>query len=188
MILLAGQERVATAAPLLQETNLLTNPSFEQPYNDGTAQGWNRWHRETAKGDGCESGYHYLPKWLIETNGELVADGITSQKVGNTWDTWHAGTFQTVNATPGETYRFTVLARGRASNENYPQPSEGGINMNVQVGIDPNGSGVWSDGDVVWSATGSPHDSWQTFSVEATATGDKITVFTAANFGIPGSA
>ena len=187
IILLAGRQERATAAPVLQGANLLNNPSFEQPYVDGTAQNWNRWHRETAKTDeGCEAGYHFQPKWLIETNGELVADGVTSQKVGNTWDTWSGGVFQTVDVTPGETYRFTVLARGRASNDNYPQPSEYGINMNVQAGIDPNGSGVWHDGDVVWSAAGSPHDVWQPFSVEATATGDKMTVFTSANFGIPG--
>ena len=186
IMLLAGRQEPAQAAPVQQGANLLANPSFEQPYSDGTAQNWNRWHRETPKGEGCESGYHYKPKWLIETNGELVADGVTSQKVGNTWDTWSGGVFQTVPVTPGETYRFTVLARGRASNENYPQPSEFGINMNVQVGIDPNGSGVWNDGDVVWSATGSPHDAWQSFTVEATATGDKMSVFTAANFGVPG--
>lgn len=180
------QDRVS-AAPVQQGSNLLNNPSFEQPYVDGTAQGWNRWHRETAKGDaGCESGYHYRPKWLIETNGDLVADGVSSQKVGNTWDTWHAGVFQTIDVTPGETYRFTVLAKGRVSSENYPAASEQGVNMNVQVGIDPNGSGVWSDGDVVWGGTGSPHDTWQSFSVEATATGDKMSLFTAANFGVPG--
>ena len=187
IILLVGRRDGAKAAPAMQGANLLTNPSFEQPYVDGTAQNWNRWHQETPKTDaGCEAGYHYRPKWLIETNGELVADGVTSQKVGNTWDTWHGGVFQTVDVTPGETYRFTVLARGRASNDNYPQPSEFGINMNVQAGVDPNGSGVWHDGDVVWGAAGSPHDAWQSFTVEATATGDKMTVFTSANFGIPG--
>ena len=187
IFLVAGHQGDTAAAPAQQGTNILTNPSFEQPYVDGTAQNWNRWHQETAKTDaGCEGGYHYKPKWLIETNGELVADGVTSQKVGNTWDTWHGGVFQTVDVTPGETYRFTVLARGRASNDNYPQPSEFGVNMNVQVGIDPNGSGVWHDADVVWGATGSPHDAWQSFTVEAAATGDKMSVFTSANFGVPG--
>ncbi len=186
LVFLPGHNEEAAAAPLQQGTNLLNNPSFEQPYTDGTAQGWNRWHQETPKGDSCESGYHFRPKWLIETNGDLVADGVTSQKVGNTWDTWHGGVFQTVDVTPGETYQFTVFTRGRATNDDYPQPSESGINMNVQVGIDPNGSGVWHDGDVVWGGTGSPHDTWQSFTVEATAAGDKMTVFTSANFGIPG--
>ena len=39
--------------------------------------------------------------------------------------------------------------------------------------------------DVVWSAAGSPHDAWQQYSVEATAAGDRLTVFTSANFGVP---
>jgi hypothetical protein len=58
--------------------------------------------------------------------------------------------------------------------------------MNVRAAIDPNGNEQWTDSDVVWGPTSSPHDNWQQFSIDAKATGDKMTVFTSANFGIPG--
>ncbi|MFN2134596.1 MAG: hypothetical protein ACK2UK_01495, partial [Candidatus Promineifilaceae bacterium] len=100
--------------------------------------------------------------------------------------TWSGGVLQTVDATPGVTYRFTFSAKGRIASEESPAASESGLNMNIRAGIDPNGGGQWNDADVVWGVAGSPHDSWQTFSAEATATGDKISVFTAADFGVPG--
>jgi len=176
----------AVAAPLAQGENLLANSGFEQPFVNGAAEGWSNWFSQKEKDDDeCLSGYHYQPKWNMETGGSFVTGGVTSQYVGNNWDTWSGGVYQTVPATPGVTYRFTFSGKGRASNESSPSPSDSGVNMNMRAGIDPNGSGTWNDSDVVWGASGSPHDTWQQFSVEATATGDQVTVFTSANFGIP---
>jgi hypothetical protein len=187
VILLLTAMRPVHAEPHQQDGNLLQNAGFEQPFVDGTAEGWSTWASETEKQDDtCLDGYHYLPKWNMETGTDLIADGATSQYIGNNWDTWSAGVMQTVDATPGETYRFAFTAKGRATSEPAPAPSEYGINMNIRAGIDPNGSGLWNDEDIVWSAVGSPHDAWQTFIIEATATGDKITVFTSADFGVPG--
>jgi hypothetical protein len=170
-----------------QEGNLLQNSGFEQPFVNGTAEGWVTWALQTEKeSDDCTDGYHYLPKWNMETGGDFVAGGVTSQYIGNNWDTWSAGVMQTVDATPGTTYRFTFASKGRTTTEPSPEPSDSGINMNIRAGIDPNGSGVWNDADVVWGAAGSPHDTWQTFTVEAEASGDKITVFTSADLGVPG--
>jgi hypothetical protein len=56
----------------------------------------------------------------------------------------------------------------------------------MRAGIDPNGGAAWNDADVVWGGAGSPHDAWQAFSVEATATGNQITVFTAADWAVTG--
>lgn len=177
------------AAPA-QQTNLLQNPGFEMPYNsDGAASNWVRWHRNSSedKFSDCTNGYHKLPKWSAETvSSGLIHSGSVSQHVGNQWDTWAAGVWQNVNVTPGSTYRFTVHAYGRGTNDDYPAPSEGGLQMNVRVGIDPNGSGLWNDGDVVWSGTINPHSTWQPVSIEATATGGTITVFTAADWGVQG--
>lgn len=184
---LANWHENVAAEPAQQGTNLLTNPGFEQPFVDGRAEGWSAWHIQTEKQDDeCLSGYHYQPKWNLETNGQHVAGGVTSQYIGNNWDTWAGGVYQTVNVTPGQTYRFSFFGKGRISNSPSPEPSEFGINMNMRAGIDPNGSGAWNDGDIVWSAAQSPHDSFQQISVEATATGNQITVFTSANLGVPG--
>jgi hypothetical protein len=171
-----------------RQANLLSNPSFEDPYNaDGSASGWVRWHRDTqTKPENCSDAYAFLPQWSRETNGSLVRDGFTSQHVGNQFDTWNAGVFQTVNVTPGTTYRFSFWAIGRASNEQYPTPSDQAVTLGVSAGIDPNGSGLWTDADVVWGGAASPHDTgnqanWQQVAVEATATGNQITVFVSAN-------
>jgi hypothetical protein len=193
LLLLIGSARSGLAAPLLQGANLLQNPDFEQPYDsDGTAHGWGRWHNETgaeSKDAECLSGYHFEPVWSVEVvSSQFIHSGSVSQHVGMNWDTWKGGMLQTVSVTPGSRYRFTVYGYGRGSSEPVPFPADFSLNMNMQIGIDPNGSGVWYDGDVIWSGTASPHDRWQQFSVEATATGDKITVFTAANWGVPGVA
>ena len=172
------------------QTNLLQNPGFEFPYHDdGAATGWVRWDRVSSEDqfDDCANGYHKRPHWTPETaSAQFIHSGSVSQHVGNNWDTWAAGVWQTVSVTPGTTYRFTVYAKGRGSNETVPTPSEGGLQMNVRIGIDPNGSGLWNDSDVIWSGAGNPHDQWQQFSIEAAATGDKVTVFTAADWGVEG--
>jgi hypothetical protein len=187
LILAAGSPPALFAAPA-QQTNLLQNPGLEQPFTSGVAQGWTRWFRQTEKsGEDCLTAYHYQPKWNIQpASTDLVRQGTASQYVGNNWDTWSAGIFQTVPATAGTRYRFTFSARGRGSNEPSPAGSESGLNMNIRAGIDPNGSGLWNDADVVWGAAGSPHDAWQQFTVEATATGNQITVFTYADWGVTG--
>ena len=155
------------AAPLAQGANLLQNPGFEPPGSNGVAQGWQKWFRSTAKQDEeCLVAYHFEPKWSVEVNPAFINSGSGSQAVGNSWDTWAGGVFQTVPATPGTVYRFTFFGRGRGANEQVPAPSETGLQMNMRAGIDPNGSGVWSDSDVVWSGAGSPHDTWQQFTVE----------------------
>lgn len=175
------------AAPTTQTTNLLQNPSFEQPYNGGAAQSWKQWNKSTEKQDNeCLVAYHYQPKWNMETSSGFVRDGATSQYIGNNWDTWAGGVYQTVPATPGTVYRFSFYGRGRGTNESSPAPSESSLQMNMRAGIDPNGSGLWNDADVVWGAAGSSHDAWQQFTVEATATGNQITVFTSADWGVTG--
>jgi hypothetical protein len=185
----AGATPQAEAAPALQ-TNILQNPGFERPYNGGAAANWAKWHRETGKPSGaCPDlpPYSVLPIWAEENNTALLREGFSSQHVGNNWDVWHGGVMQTVAVTAGQTYRFSVWAIGRASTNQFPAPSDTGIPINVRAGIDPNGSGVWSDGDIVWSGAGSPHDTgdqtnWQQFTAEVVATGNQVTVFASADF------
>lgn len=186
-IAFAGQNNTPTAAAApAQQQNLLKNPGFEAPYtNDGAAQDWVRWHRESSpdKFGDCTNGYHKKPRWGNAT--DFVHGGSTSQFVGNNWDTWAGGMWQTVSVTPGATYRFSFWARGFGAMKNS-DPSYGALQMNLKAGADPNGSGLWNDGDVVWGAAGNAHDQWVQFSVQVTATGDKITVFTAADWAVPG--
>ena len=175
------------AAPTQQGANLLQNPGFEQPFSGGAAGNWQKWNKTTAKSDEeCLVAYHVLPKWNVETAAGFVRAGAASQYVGNNWDTWSGGVYQTVSATPGTTYRFSFYGRGRGTNDASPAASEASLQMAMSAGIDPNGGAAWNDADVIWSEAGSPHDTWQQFSVEATATGNQITVFTAADWAITG--
>ena len=180
----------ANAAPPQQNSNLLENPSFERPFPNDIADKWQSWFRNDpndSKDPDCLNGYHFRPKWRGETSStDLIHEGFASQYVGNNWDTWQAGVFQTVPVTPGSTYRFTIFARVHGANEASPASSESNLQANVQVGIDPNGSELWSDTDIVWGGTGSPHDSWQQFGAEAVAAGDRLTVFAAADWGVEG--
>lgn len=188
VVLLAAAGHV-WAAPPQQATNLLQNGGFEQPYAGGRANGWSGWSKDTPKTDSeCLVAYHNLPKWNVETgSATFIRDGAASQYIGNNWDTWSGGVYQTVAATPGTTYRFTFYGRGRGTTEPSPAPSESYLNMNMRAGIDPNGSGLWNDADVVWGAADSPHDRWEAFTVETVATGNQITVFTYADWGVTGS-
>lgn len=178
--------RPGLAAPAQQATNLLQNPGLEQPYANGQASGWTGWYRDTPKSDeACLVAYHYQPKWNAQTgNAALIRDGAASQYIGNNWDTWSGGIYQTVAATPGTSYRFTFYGLGRGTSEPSPAPSDATLNINMRAGIDPNGGTIWSDSDIVWSVSGSPHDQWRPFTVEAVATGNQITVFTAADWGV----
>ncbi len=170
--------KTVDAAPLSQ-ANLLNNPGLEEPYGNGAAQGWGRWHQElnsNPKPENCSERYLVQPSWSPEFNGAFINEGARSQHIGNQFDTWRAGVMQNVAVTPGSTYRFSFWATGRASQEQVPAPTDTSVNLGVRAGIDPNGSGLWSDADIVWGGTGSPHNGWLQFTVEATATGNQITV------------
>ena len=187
LLILSSHAAPGRAAPAQQGGNLLQNAGFEQPFSGGAAGNWQKWSKSTAKTDEqCLVAYHVLPKWNVETAAGFVREGAASQYVGNNWDTWSGGVYQTVSATPGTTYLFTFYGRGRGTNEASPAASESTLQMAMRAGIDPNGGGAWNDADVVWGAAGSPHDTWQQFSVEATATGNQITVFTSADWGVTG--
>ena len=164
------------------QTNLLSNPSFEEPYSNGAAQGWGRWHEEAAKVADCAGRYSVQPKWGPEFNGAIILDGARSQAVGNQFDTWRGGVVQDVAVTAGTTYRFSAWGWLRTSNDQYPAASDRSTNPRIRVGIDPTGSGLWTSSAIVWSNAISPHDAWQQTAVEATATGAKISVFVEADF------
>ncbi len=176
------------AVPIQAQANLLNNPGFAEPFSNGVANGWTAWHRETEKTDDCADPYYFRPRWNAElATAQHIYQGGSSQYIGNNWDTWSAGVYQTVAATPGTTYRFTVFAKGRTSNEPGVDGSDTYVQMNIRAGIDPTGGAIWYAPGVVWGAAGSPHDQWQQFSVEATAVGNQITVFTSANLARAGA-
>ena len=121
VVVLLGARAASLRAAPAQQGNLLQNPGFEQPFSGGAAGNWQTWSRSTPRSDdACLVAYHVLPKWNVETAAGFVREGTASQYVGNNWDTWSGGVYQTVAATPGTTYRFSFYGRGRGSNESAP--------------------------------------------------------------------
>ena len=181
LVLFAGRQEVAQA-----QTNIINNPSFEEPYNNGLAQSWAPWHEDSNQKKDCNTErYVVQPKWAPEYNPDLILDGARSMHVGNQFDTWRGGVFQTLDVPAGNTYRFSVWARGRGTNEQYPAPSDTSVNMRVRVGVDPTGGGLWTSGNIVWSGAIGPHDNWQQVAVEVPVTGSKISVFVEGDFSGP---
>ncbi len=168
--------------------NLLTNPGFEPPYNSGVANGWAPWHEDSgAKCSEKPPDWDFVcqPSWSeeLDYNNLGLRRSGSSQHVGAQYITWHGGVFQTVNAPPGSLVRFTVWGYGRVSNEQPPAPTLGTNWIpRMQVGIDPEGRGLWNTG-VIWSGQVNAADSWQQLSVEATVgASGKVTVFVANTF------
>jgi hypothetical protein len=175
--------RGAEAAPLAQGGNLLNSPGFEAPFSgSGTDPAWARWHEEQCNREAPNYDFVCQPDWSGEGNPTLVHSGSQSQHVGVYYTPWHAGVMQTINAPAGSRVRLTAWGRVRASQEQYPAPSDTSVDARLQVGIDPNGGGIWYQ-NVTWSGTINPHDAWQAVSLEATVgAAGKATVFLAANF------
>ena len=173
------------------QTNILSNPGFEEPYSGGVAGDWFPWHQEANAELSCDTNtILHRPAWSPEivggNGGELILEGSRSQHVGNQFATWHGGVAQNVTVTPGVRYQFSSHFWARASQENYSAPSDQGVNIVARVGIDPTGAGLWSSPNIIWGSSVNPHQAWQQAVVEATATGSTITVLVAANFGGPG--
>jgi hypothetical protein len=172
-----------TTQPLAAQSELITNGGFESFDGTGLGIGWSRWWEEIPNpGDGSLN-YAAKPDWSAESNPALVHSGGGSQHIGAPWNPWHGGVYQTITVAPGARVRATGYGRVFASTPDFPNPSDTLVQARMQIGADPNGGTQWWSGDVQWSGAGSPHDTWQAFTVEVTAgASGKVTIFLSANF------
>lgn len=144
------------------------------------ANGWFAWHEETAKAP--DANYVFRPDWHAATNSADVHGGSAAQHIANQYDPFHAGIFQTVTVAAGSRVRLTAYGRVFSSNDGYPN-NDSGIDSRLQVGIDPNGNGLWFDSGIVWSGIANPHMTWQLLSVEATVgAAGKVSVYLSSNW------
>jgi LysM repeat protein len=171
----------AVAAPPAQ-ANLLANGGLDSFSGSGVATSWDPWW-ETIPNPGTGSlNYAAKPEFIAESNPVFTLGG-SSQHIGQSWDPWHAGIRQTVSVPPGTTVHFTASGRVFASTEHYPHASDPAVASRMQIGAEPNGSIDWASGTVQWSGQANPHDTWVTFSLDATAgASGKITLFLSNNF------
>jgi LysM repeat protein len=184
-VLAAVAPNSSRAAPMVQDQNLLVNPTMEQPYDDGKQPyGWGRWFETTGKP--ADGGLDYVlgPNFSAELNVVIIHGGSASAHIGNKYDPWHAGLKQTVAVPAGTPVRFCAYGRLFANNEDFEKaPSVASKNGHMQVGIYPNGEVDWNANGIIWSAETNPHDTWQQMCMDATV-GDsgKVTVFTASSY------
>jgi LysM repeat protein len=87
------------------------------------------------------------------------------------------GLRQVVAATPGTKYRFTIWGFSWTT-ENPVVDTPSTSQQMMRVGIDPTGGTDGNAASVVWGAETWTNDQFIQLSVEAVATGSKITVFT----------
>ena len=174
---------VETQAPSMPVgVNLLSNPSFEGPYEPKggpemkVPEGWIPWHFEWADTD-------FPPEFKPAEAPHLhnVHSGERALQYFKTWGTYHAGVYQKVAVTPGVKLRFTIYGKAWSRDDAGGCPAELSCNpadMGMRIGIDPLGGSNPRAGSMVWSAQQSPIDQWKFFSVEAVAESDIISVFT----------
>jgi uncharacterized protein YraI len=147
------------------ETNLLVNPSFEEPYSTTPflklALGWNPWFSGVQPDFYPE--IHASHRW-----------GERAQALMLRWQTFTAGVYQQVNV-----QRAGLPVRGIAWANIFVCCGSDvhASNSRVRIGIDPNGGTDPFDSDVVWSAEISPLFHFEELTVETVSTGPTVTLF-----------
>lgn len=182
LTLVSAQDGGAVTGP-----NLLYNPGFEgfyQSYRYGPsiedlvlefriADGWNPWFRQQSPED---------PAWRNRRPeyrpSSYNYNGTAAQQFFTSFSTHEAGLWQQVtNATPGETYRFSIAAYVWSSmgEDLFHSERPGGVAL--RVGIDPTGGGNPYAETVAWSLFSTFYDEWRVLSVDTVAQSNAVTVF-----------
>lgn len=167
-----------------QQTNLLNNGSMEggsyMYNNDGdmkyVANAWTPWWIIVQNTE-CNNAL-VKPHYEMEAHPTHVKDGAWSARYW-TDRKMDAGLMQTVAATPGTKYKFSVYGYSWTVKIEKAQPDNpSDSQQSIRVGIDPTGGTNANAASVVWSAETWTNDVFVLLAVEATATADKVTVFT----------
>jgi len=194
-LMAANQENVAA-----QGENLLANPSFEGAYSGfvpvtqeqneacphgvcTTAQmpaGWLPWW--VPQQDTDEPWFNRMPEYkpVCPFDPCPFPERLKGGSQALQYFTFHsshtAGVWQTVTVPANAVLKFSVWGQAWSSASDktfsdFPSP------VNMRIGIDPTGGNNPFSGSIVWSASTNPYDNYQLFEIEATAQGDKVTVF-----------
>lgn len=189
-----GLFALSTGSPALaQGENLLSNPGFEGQYSSyvpespgeqadcpvgvcttaQTPSGWKPWW---VKERPTDVNPEFKP---AERNvgGNRVRSGDRAAQYFSFWSTHKAGLRQTVTVPANSVVQFTIWGHAWLSESDDSLTSEGGT-PNMQIGIDPSGGSNPFSPNIVWSGFKQAFDTYQPFSIQVQAQGDKVTVFT----------
>ena len=195
IIILVAAPQTVDAGPEAQNPNLLTNPGFEPPYyedfrSDGggfVANGWRAWWYNDAE---HEFDAPEFKEARLDVDPFRVRNGLAAQQYFRPWAKHLGGISQLVNVTPGSRLRFSIYGHAWSSFCELDEKKDeidcdsrnsfyGGENrMNMKIGIAPVGTTDQNDPSIVWSEVRGVYDNFELFTVEATAVGDTVTVFT----------
>ena len=177
---------LVTAAPVhsapAAQDNLLRNPSFEggvwNKNGDSRLQipnEWDAWWAESP--EGCEN---FRPNFNLSTGvPERIHEGAAAASYWARYQTYNAGLIQQVSGvTSGTIYRFVIWGHMWSTTDDTSKKSDSEVRM--RIGIDPTGGTNPFSDQIVWSDALNAVDTYQKFTVEATAQNNVITVFTKA--------
>ena len=200
----AGPATARSAQP--QSGELLTNPSFDEPFNAQSgdifvANGWRAWYIVpdgvtypiTCSGDDPNCKPYRIPYYNATQpqDARVPPRAITgnSQQWGTQYAIFIAGVYQQVSGLqPGTQLRFSAHTQGFNCSDNrgcfgsageYGKSYEAG-DMRLRIGIDPTGGTNPFSSSIVWSSYANPLDAFVQQSIEAVAADDKVTVFVSA--------
>lgn len=176
--LLAGPSPVAAQ-------NLLKNGDMEQSHGNGmdltAPPNWQVW---SNAGSGLVG--RSLPRGQEIASNVGVYQGNASFDAYKGWSAYRVVIYQNVEGLQaGSTVRASAFGRIWSCNLEMddndpclfdPIPSESNTNATFRVGIDPTGAMDPNGANIVWSSPSAPYANFQQMTVDAQATGDKVTV------------
>jgi hypothetical protein len=176
------------------ESNLLTNPSFEgeyKPYDPpiphpdcnyvicqtaNMADGWTPWWIKSRPTD---VNPEYKPALSSFVDPVRVMDGDRAQQYFSFESTHEAGIYQRVPVNNGTNYCFSIWGHAWSANDDenaYSGPEHGWLDQ--KVGVDPTGGTDPQSANIIWGPPRLQYDEYGTFTIGAAAQADYLTVFT----------
>lgn len=142
-----------------------------------TPNGWIPWW--ISQTDDDPDWKNRMPEYKPAT--QPFDDRLHSGNFAAQYFTFHsthtAGLLQVVDVPANATVRFSIWGQAWSSTGDGDF-SEFPTAVNMRIGIDPTGSTNPYNPSIVWSDYKQPYDNYQQFTVESTAQGDTVTVFT----------
>lgn len=178
-----------------QGANLLTNPGFEQPFQNAggnsllqVAQGWSPWHISGGQSLSELVQPEYYPASDV-TNGlgvPRIRSGNDAQQYHTYFATHDGGVYQRVTGVSSNAQlTFSAYVYVWSSSFDDVNVSEGDGGVAVQVGIDPTGGTNGASASIVWSPATVQYDAYNQVVVSARASGSAVTVFVRSSVSIP---
>jgi LysM repeat protein len=177
-----------------EEENLLSNPGFEGTFVEQggepvrlVAEDWTAWN--ISRQPDTEPWQNRQPIYEpAAPDTSRIRNGQNAQLFYNdTFWAHTAGLYQQVDGIePGTELRFNVYVYVWSSSFNDRGNSEQPGDVEIEVGIDPNGGTDPLSNDIVWSIPlVNAYDAYRPYSQIATATNDTVTVWVKSTVGFP---